>query len=48
MINANTVNENASSKRVLEKLGFVYQESFIKDSIAFLLYTINKDEFDLK
>ena len=47
-ISADTVDGNASSKRVLEKLGFVYQDSFIKDSIAFLLYTINKDEFDLK
>ena len=47
-ISANTVNENASSKRVLEKLGFIYQYSFIKDSTTFLFYTIDKDKFDLK
>ena len=41
-ISADTVEGNESSKRVLEKLGFVYQESFIKDSTTFLLYTINK------
>lgn len=47
-ISSNTVNENASSKRVLEKLGFVYQYSCIKDSTTFLFYTIKKDEFNLK
>jgi ribosomal-protein-alanine N-acetyltransferase len=47
-ISADTVDGNASSKRVLEKLGFVYEDSFIKDSTVFLLYTINKNENDLK
>ena len=47
-ISADTVDGNASSKRVLEKLGFVYENSFIKDSTVFLLYTINKNENDLK
>ena len=46
-ISADTVNGNASSTRVLEKLGFKYKESFIKDSTDFLLYTINNVEFDL-
>ena len=41
-ISADTVEENMSSKRVLEKLGFKYKDSFIKDSTTFLLYTINK------
>ena len=44
-INANIVDENASSKRVLEKLGFIYQRTFTKDSIKFLLFTIKKEEF---
>ena len=38
-INADTVDGNNSSKRVLEKLGFVYKDSFEKDSITFNLYT---------
>ena len=42
-ISADTVDGNEKSKRVLEKLGFVYQDSFIKDSTTFLLYTINKN-----
>ncbi len=42
-ISADTVEGNEKSKRVLEKLGFVYQDSFIKDSTTFLLYTINKN-----
>ena len=41
-ISADTVEENMSSKRVLEKLGFEYKDSFIKDSTTFLLYTIKK------
>ena len=41
-ISADTVEGNMSSKRVLEKLGFKYKDSFIKDSTTFLLYTINK------
>ena len=47
-ISADTVNGNVSSKRVLEKLGFVYQYSFAKDSTTFLFYIIKKDEFYLK
>ena len=39
-INADTVDGNNSSKRVLEKLGFIYQKSFVKDSITFHFYTI--------
>ena len=43
-----TVDGNASSKRVLEKLGFTYQDSFVKDSTTFHLYKIEKDEYNLK
>ncbi len=46
-ISADTVNGNVSSIRVLEKLGFIYQDSFIKDATTFLLYTIKKEEFNL-
>ncbi len=38
---AETDERNESSKKVLERLGFVYQYSFIRDSISFLFYTIN-------
>ena len=37
-INADTVDGNMSSKRVLEKLGFVYQSDFVKDDTIFHLY----------
>ena len=47
-INADTVNGNEKSKRVLEKLGFVYQKSFINDSITFNLFRLNKEEYRLK
>ncbi len=40
-INADTVEGNIGSKRVLEKLGFNYQDSFVKDSTTFLFYKIN-------
>lgn len=48
IISADTVSENVPSKRVLEKLGFIYQYSFTKDSTTFHFYTIKKDEFNLK
>ncbi len=35
---ADTVKDNISSKRVLEKLGFKYKDSTNKDSITFLNY----------
>jgi len=47
-VNADIVDGNASSKRVLEKLGFTYQDSFVKESTTFLLYNLKKDEFILK
>lgn len=37
-ISANVSSANNSSKRVLEKLGFLYENEFIKDSIKFSLY----------
>ena len=37
-ISAETVKGNNSSKRVLEKLGFLYQNEFIKDGIVFMNY----------
>ncbi len=45
-ISADTVDGNGSSKRVLEKLGFVYQYSFEKNSMTFLLYKINRDKYN--
>ena len=47
-IYADTVKDNISSKRVLDKLGFIYQDSYVKDSTTFLLYRINKNDFNLK
>ncbi len=41
-IYADTVKGNNSSIRVLEKLGFIYQDSTFKDSIEFLNYRIDK------
>ena len=37
-ISAETIKGNNSSKRVLEKLGFLYQNEFIKDGILFMNY----------
>ena len=37
---ANTISDNKNSIRVLEKLGFKYQNSFIKNNITFLNYVI--------
>ncbi len=41
---ADTVDSNNSSKRVLEKLGFKYENFIIKDSVKFLNYIICKDK----
>ena len=41
---ADTVADNNSSKRVLEKLGFKYEKFTIKDSVKFLNYIIYKDK----
>ena len=37
-ISAETIKENNSSKRVLEKLGFLYQNETIKDNVVFMHY----------
>ena len=37
-ISAETIKGNNSSKRVLEKLGFLYQNEFTKDGIVFMYY----------
>ena len=40
-IYANVIKDNISSVRVLEKLGFKYQDSIVKDSTLFLKYILN-------
>ena len=47
-ISADTVDGNGSSARVLEKLGFTYQSTFVKDTTKFLLYTINRDDYKVR
>ena len=41
-IYASVIKDNHSSVRVLEKLGFKYQDSIVKDSVLFLKYILTK------
>ena len=44
-IYADFVSDNLSSKRVLDKLGFKFSKSLIKDNILFLKYELSKDDY---
>lgn len=39
---ADTIKGNISSQKVLEKIGFIYQDSTIKNNVVFLNYKISK------